>query len=91
MKQGVHPKTHYIKVKCSACGAVYIVLTTTDVTDMHLPVCAKCHPAFTGGPIDTKRMTRVQQFMKKWGYKLEQQEEQKEQAQQKQAGKSQAQ
>ena len=46
MKQDIHP-TYYpkAKVKC-ACGSVFEVGSTKP--ELHVEICANCHPFFTG-------------------------------------------
>jgi len=65
-KQGIHPK-YYPKAKiiCS-CGARYEVGST--VPEIHVEVCSRCHPFFTGEQkfIDTGgRLERFKQIMAK--------------------------
>jgi len=45
MKEGLHPRYEAAAVRC-ACGE--IVETRSTKKDMHVDVCSKCHPFFTG-------------------------------------------
>ena len=45
MKEGIHPNYNQTKVKC-ACGAEYVTGSTKD--NLHVDICSKCHPFFTG-------------------------------------------
>ncbi len=45
MKEGLHPDYKQTTVKC-ACGAVYETGSTKE--DLHVDICSKCHPFFTG-------------------------------------------
>src|SRR5580704_3251025 len=64
VKQGVHPKYHDVEVRC-ACGATWKTRSTKP--ELHLEICSKCHPFFTGRQklIDTEG--RVERFTKKFG------------------------
>jgi large subunit ribosomal protein L31 len=63
MKTGIHPE--YIekaKIVC-ACGATYEVGST--VPEIHVELCANCHPLYTGKQkiVDTAR--RVEKYKEK--------------------------
>ncbi len=63
MKKGIHPE--YIekaKIVC-ACGATYEVGST--VPEIHVELCANCHPLYTGKQkiVDTAR--RVEKYKEK--------------------------
>lgn len=46
MKKDIHPK-YYNKAKVTcACGAAFSVGSTQEV--IHVEICSKCHPFFTG-------------------------------------------
>ncbi len=45
MKEGLHPDYKQTTVKC-ACGAVFETGSTKE--DLHVDICSKCHPFFTG-------------------------------------------
>ena len=64
MKKGIHPKTVEATVVC-ACGETF--KTESTVKDIHVEVCSKCHPFWTG---NLKRETtggRADKFKKKYG------------------------
>lgn len=66
MKEGIHPNYGETVVKC-ACGETF---TTGSVKkNLHVEICSKCHPFFTGKQklIDTGG--RVEKFKKKFGIK----------------------
>ena len=57
------------KVTC-ACGNSFTVQSTTD--SLHLEVCNKCHPAFTGEQGKTKtRAGAIDKFNRKHGFTKE--------------------
>ena len=63
MKKDIHPKYNKeAKVSC-ACGNSFTVGSTVD--DIHVEICSKCHPFYTGKQklVDTAR--RVDKFQKK--------------------------
>jgi large subunit ribosomal protein L31 len=64
MKENIHPKYGEATVKC-ACGETFKTGSTKEV--LHVEICSKCHPFFTGKQklIDTGG--RVEKFKKKFG------------------------
>ena len=52
MKQGIHPKYMDCTITC-ACGEV--IHTRSTKPEIHVEVCSKCHPFYTG---KQKRSTR---------------------------------
>ena len=45
MKEGIHPNYKPATITC-ACGAVWETGSTKQ--DIHVEVCSKCHPFYTG-------------------------------------------
>lgn len=66
MKEGIHPKYGPTTIKC-ACGAVYHVGSTAK--DIHVGICAACHPFFTGKQKYVDSAGRVEKFMKRYADK----------------------
>ncbi|MDF2985296.1 MAG: ribosomal protein [Eubacterium sp.] len=64
MKEGIHPDYAEAVVKC-ACGETFTTGSTKKA--LHVEICSKCHPFFTGRQklIDTGG--RVDKFKKKYG------------------------
>lgn len=64
MKENIHPKYGEAVVKC-ACGETFTTGSTKK--SLHVEICSKCHPFFTGKQklIDTGG--RVEKFKKKFG------------------------
>jgi len=64
MKENIHPKYGEAVVRC-ACGETFTTGSTKK--DLHVEICSKCHPFFTGKQklIDTGG--RVEKFKKKFG------------------------
>ena len=46
MKQDIHPNYEPVQVTCS-CGNSFETRSTIG-QDLHVEVCSKCHPFFTG-------------------------------------------
>jgi large subunit ribosomal protein L31 len=64
VREGIHPKYYDVDARC-ACGATWKTRSTKK--ELHLEICANCHPFFTGKQklIDTEG--RVERFTKKFG------------------------
>ena len=45
MKENLHPKYEKTTITC-ACGNV--IETSSTKKDIHVEICSKCHPFFTG-------------------------------------------
>ena len=65
MKPEIHPEYAEISVTCS-CGSVFKT-RSTHTKDLHLEVCAKCHPFFTGTQKILDTAGRVDKFRRKYG------------------------
>ncbi len=74
MKEGIHPKYGEATVKC-ACGETFT--TGSTKTDLHVDVCSKCHPFFTGKQKILDTGGRVERFNKKFGIVDKAEEEEK--------------
>ena len=64
MKKNIHPKYVATKVIC-ACGNEFEV--NSNKQELHLEVCDKCHPFFTGEQGTVARTGRVEKFNRKYG------------------------
>lgn len=64
MKPGIHPDYNTVKVHC-ACGNQFETRSTSD--DIHVEICAICHPFFTGRQKLVDTAGRVERFRQKWG------------------------
>ncbi len=62
MKQNLHPDYTETTVTC-ACGNTFTVGGTTK--SLHVDVCSKCHPFFTGTQRFIDAMGRVDKFIAK--------------------------
>lgn len=63
MKQGIHP-TYYpdAQVTC-ACGNVFTVGSTKQI--IHVEICAKCHPFYTGAQKFVDTVGKIERFQTK--------------------------
>ena len=65
MKSDIHPEYKEITATCS-CGNV-IKTSSTLCKDVHLDICAKCHPFFTGQQKILDAGGRIDKFKKRFG------------------------
>jgi len=64
MRTGLHPDYVECKVTCS-CGETFQTRSTKP--DLHVELCSKCHPFFTGTQKLVDSGGRVQRFSDKFG------------------------
>jgi len=64
MKENIHPKYGEAVVKC-ACGETFTTGSTKK--SLHVEICSKCHPFFTGKQKLVDTGGRVEKFKKKFG------------------------
>jgi large subunit ribosomal protein L31 len=67
MKQDIHPQYNEVKVICS-CGSAFETRSTAG-KDLHLDVCSKCHPFYTGKQKIVDTAGRVDRFQQKYARK----------------------
>ena len=65
MKKNIDPNYVEATVTC-ACGNTFKTKSTTDT--IHVEVCSKCHPFYTGTQNNTTRKGQVDKFNKKYGF-----------------------
>ena len=63
MKQGIHPEFKEAKVVC-VCGDSFETNSTMPL--IHVDICSKCHPFFTGKQKLIDAEGRVEKFKKKY-------------------------
>ena len=66
MKQGIHPNYVDCTITC-ACGNV--IKTRSTKPEIHVEVCSKCHPFYTGKQKLVDTGGRVERFNKRFGLK----------------------
>jgi large subunit ribosomal protein L31 len=64
MKANIHPDYHPLSVVCS-CGNTFETRSTLE-GELHVEVCSKCHPFFTGKQKILDSGGRVDKFRKKY-------------------------
>ena len=64
MKEGLHPDYKPTTNTC-ACGATWETGSTKE--DIHVEVCSKCHPFYTGRQKLVDTGGRVDRFKKRFG------------------------
>lgn len=62
MKASIHPKYYQTQVTC-ACGNKFTVGSTQEI--MHVELCYKCHPFYTGEQRFVDTASRIQKFQDK--------------------------
>jgi large subunit ribosomal protein L31 len=68
MKKNIHPNYVDTKVIC-ACGNEFTVKSNKN--ELHVEVCDKCHPFFTGKQGTATKTGRVEKFNRKYGINTE--------------------
>jgi large subunit ribosomal protein L31 len=64
MKEGIHPEYKTAVVTC-ACGNTFTTRSTLD--SIHVEICSRCHPFFTGRQKLVDTAGRVERFRRKYG------------------------
>ncbi|MDA8443308.1 MAG: 50S ribosomal protein L31 [Peptococcaceae bacterium] len=62
MKEKIHPNYFQTTIRCS-CGETFVTGSTSQ--NIHVEVCAKCHPYFTGVQKIIDKTGRVDKFMRR--------------------------
>ena len=65
MRADIHPDYQQITVRCS-CGESFDTGSTLSEA-LHIDVCSKCHPFYTGKQKILDTEGRVDRFRKKYG------------------------
>ena len=65
MKQGIHPNYVDCTITC-ACGNV--IKTRSTKPEIHVEVCSKCHPFYTGKQKLVDTGGRVERFNKRFAF-----------------------
>jgi len=63
VKQGLHPRYQRAVVQC-ACGNTFETRSTRP--SIHVEICARCHPFFTGKQKLVDSAGRVERFQKRY-------------------------
>ncbi len=68
MQENIHPEYKKINVTCS-CGNQFDTGSTYKKSDLHIEICAKCHPFYTGQQKMIDTAGRVDRFRQKYAPK----------------------
>jgi large subunit ribosomal protein L31 len=63
VKDGIHPEYKKTKISC-ACGNV--IETSSTKQDIHVEICSKCHPFYTGKQKLVDTGGRIDRFTKRF-------------------------
>ena len=66
MKEKIHPRYVETTIVCS-CGNTWKTRSTKE--SVHLDICSRCHPFFTGEQRIVDTAGRVERFKKRYGIK----------------------
>ena len=61
MREGIHPEYHQATVTCN-CGNTFVTGSTNE--SIHVEICSKCHPFYTGQQKAAQARGRVDKFNK---------------------------
>ena len=64
MREGNHPDYYQATVTCN-CGNTFVTGSTKK--DIHVEICSKCHPFYTGTQAKAKKTGNVEKFNRKYG------------------------
>ena len=64
MREGIHPEYNQVTVTCN-CGNTFTTGSTKD--SIHVEVCSKCHPFYTGPQKAASARGRIDKFNRKYG------------------------
>jgi len=68
MKADIHPAYAEVKVTC-ACGNTFTTQSTLGKPELHVDICSKCHPFYTGKQKIVDTEGRVEKFRQKYARK----------------------
>lgn len=63
-ERGIHPDYYQAKVVCN-CGNEFVTGSTKE--EIHVEICSKCHPFYTGQQKASSTRGRIDKFNKKYG------------------------
>ena len=64
MRQGIHPDYYQATVTCN-CGNTFVTGSTKE--NIHVEICSKCHPFYTGQQKQAQARGRIDKFNRKYG------------------------
>ena len=66
MREAIQPTYYQATVTCNCCNTF---VTGSTKEDLHVEICSKCHPFYTGQQKATSARGRIERFNKKYGMK----------------------
>ena len=63
MREGIHPEYHQATVTCN-CGNTFVTGSTKE--NIHVEICSKCHPFYTGKQKLVDTGGRVERFKRRY-------------------------
>ena len=64
MREGIHPDYKQVEVVCN-CGNTFTTGSTKD--SIHVEICSKCHPFYTGQQKATTARGAIDKFNRRYG------------------------
>ena len=64
MREGIHPDYKQVEVVCN-CGNTFTTGSTKDA--IHVEICSKCHPFYTGQQKATAARGAIDKFNRRYG------------------------
>lgn len=64
MKKDIHPEYKPTRVTCG-CGNTFVTRSTKS--EIHVEICSKCHPFYTGKQKFVDTAGQVEKFQRKYG------------------------
>ncbi len=64
MREGIHPDYKQVEVVCN-CGNTFTTGSTKD--SIHVEICSKCHPFYTGQQKATAARGAIDKFNRRYG------------------------
>jgi large subunit ribosomal protein L31 len=65
MKAGIHPVYQPTRMVC-VCGSVVETRSTVGKDELHVEICANCHPFYTGKQKLVDKAGRVERFRRRY-------------------------
>ena len=65
MREAIQPAYYQATVTCN-CGNTFVTGSTKE--DLHVEICSKCHPFYTGQQKATQARGRINKFNEKYGH-----------------------
>ena len=67
MKKGIHKEQKEVTFTC-LCGESFKAMSTSKNDEIHVEICSKCHPFYTGKQSRASKAGNVEKFNAKYGF-----------------------